>query len=81
MAQDPERVRQVFDAFTKNEFPDVPWQSYLDAIKNLSDVLKTVPAVPAPFCPSSTAVSARRKLAGIARRQPLNVLQSMPSAA
>ncbi len=81
MAQDPQRVRQVFDAFTKNEFPDVPWQSYLNAIKDMSDVLKTVPGVPSPPVPSPTAVSARRKLAGIARRPPLNVLPAMPSAA
>jgi len=78
MAQDAERVRQVFDAFTKNEFPDVPWQSYLDAIKDMSDVLK---AVPSPSVPSSTIVSARRKVAGIAARKPLNVVQPIPSAA
>jgi hypothetical protein len=41
MAQDPERVRQVFDAFTKNEFPDVPWQSYLEAIKKLRELVRS----------------------------------------
>ncbi len=81
MAQDSERVRLVFDAFTKNEYPDVPWQSYLDAIRNLSDVLNTVPALPSRSVSSSTAVSTRGKLAGIARRSPLNVLPAMPSAA
>ncbi len=46
MAQDPERVRQVFDAFTKTEFPDVPWQSYLDAIGDFS--LNTTTQTPSP---------------------------------
>jgi len=40
MAQDPERMRQAFDAFTKNEFPGVPWASYLDALKELKELVR-----------------------------------------
>jgi len=73
IVQDPERVRQTFDAFTKNEFPDVPWGAYLDHIKSLGEVLSSVPAaVPEPAAPSSSAL-ARGKLRGISRRQPLDV--------
>ena len=73
LAQSPERVRQVFDTFTKSEFPDVPWQSYLDQMEDLGRLLKSVTAgkpqstVPAP----AQSATVRSKLQGIAGRQPL----------
>jgi len=44
MVQEPERLRQTFDAFTRNEFPSMPFEAYLEEIKNLDAVLKSVPA-------------------------------------
>jgi hypothetical protein len=47
MVQEPERLRPTFDAFTRNEFPDMPFEAYLAEIKDLDAVLKSVPT-PAP---------------------------------
>jgi len=79
LAQEPERVRQINDAFTRNEFPDMPWQAYLEQIKNLGDVLKSVPAQEPKTAAPSSRVTARGKLGGIARCQPLDV-QLRPAA-
>jgi hypothetical protein len=69
LAQSPERVRQIFDMFTKNEFPDVPWQSYVDEIKDLRHLLTSAPAGQStPVAPGLPA-GARGKLAGITRRK------------
>jgi hypothetical protein len=43
MVQEPEQVRRTFDAFTRNEFPDVSWQGYLDEIRSLGEVLESIP--------------------------------------
>jgi hypothetical protein len=43
LSQQPERVRRVFETFTRQEFPDVPWESYLVDINSLGDTLKNVP--------------------------------------
>lgn len=49
MVQEPEKVRQTFDAFVRNEFPNVPWETYLDEIKSLGEVLESIPtAEPQP---------------------------------
>jgi hypothetical protein len=79
MAQDPDRVRQTFDAFARNEFPDVPWEAYLEEIKNLAGVLKSVPApMSQPAAPVSP-VPVRRKLERITQCQPIEV-QLRPAA-
>jgi hypothetical protein len=79
MVQDPDRVRQTFDAFTKNEFPDVPWEAYLDQIRSMGDVLKAVPVMQSHPAAQSSSSLARGKLGGIGRRPPLDV--QLPSAA
>ncbi len=73
MAQYPERVRQTFDAFTRNEFPGVAWQTYLEGIKNLSDVLKSVPPAPRRTDSPSSPATVHGKLEAIARCQPIKV--------
>jgi hypothetical protein len=79
MVQQPERVRQTFDAFTQNEFPNVSWQAYLDELKTLGDVLKSVSVVePHPVAVSSP-VTALSKLHGIAALPPAD-LQQRPAA-
>jgi hypothetical protein len=73
LAQEPERVRQTFDVFTRNEFPDVRWEAYLEEIKDLGAVLKSVPAA-LPRTPAHSAPeTVRRKLGGITRRPPVDV--------
>ena len=65
MVQEPERCRQTFDAFTRHEFPDVSWEAYLEEIKSLGEVLKSVPAAApqpanAPLRPAAHASEAER---------------------
>ena len=75
MVQEPEKVQRTFDAFTHREFPDASWQTYLDEIKNLDQVLKSVPvAEPGPVLTSSRAVTLS-KLCGIGNRQPEDVVK------
>jgi hypothetical protein len=69
LAQSPDRVRQIFDMFTKNEFPDVPWQSYVDEIKDLRHLLTSVPAGQSTSVAPGLPAGARGKLAGITRRK------------
>jgi hypothetical protein len=69
MVQEPEKIRQTFDAFTHHEFPDVPWQTYLDEIKGLREVLASVRVA------VSSLVTALYRLRGIANRQPIDVCQ------
>jgi hypothetical protein len=69
LAQSPERVRQIFDTFTKSEFPDVPWQTYVDQMDDLRHLLKSVSAGKSQSVAPATSASARGKLAGITRRK------------
>jgi hypothetical protein len=71
LAQSPERVRQIFDTFTKSEFPDVPWQSYVDQMEDLRHLLKSVPAGRPQSAATAPLAAVRSKLQGIAGRQPL----------
>jgi hypothetical protein len=71
MAQSPDRVRQTFEAFTRNEFPDVPWEAYLEEIKNISEVLKSVSAAVPRTAARSGPENVPRKLRGITRREPV----------
>ena len=68
LVQQPEGVEQTFKFFTKNEFPEVPWNGFLGAIKALGEVLAGMP--PAT---SSSAITARTKLRNIATRRPVPV--------
>jgi len=68
LAQQPEGVEQTFKFFTKNEFPEVPWNEFLGAIKALGEVLARMPAAP-----SSSATTARAKLRGITTLPPIPV--------
>src|SRR5271157_4343028 len=68
LAQQPEGVEQTFKFFTKNEFPDVSWDRFLEEIKALGEVLAGMP--PAT---SSSATTARAKLRHIATRRPILV--------
>jgi hypothetical protein len=75
MVQDPEKVQRTFDAFTHREFPDVNWETYLDEIKNLGEVLRSVAvAEPGPILTPSRAVT-MSKLCGIGNRQPEDVIK------
>jgi hypothetical protein len=71
MAQEPGRVQQTFDAFTRKEFPNVPWDSYLEQIKALSEVLRSVAVAAPQRSSSSPSETVRHKLHGIAARLPL----------
>ena len=73
LAQSPERVRQIFDTFTKNEFPDVPWQSYVDQMEDLRCLLKSVPAGKPQSAAPAPSAAVRSKLQGIAGRPPLRL--------
>ncbi len=64
LAQQPEGVEQTFKFFTKNEFPEVPWNEFLGAIKALGEVLAATPSPP---------ITARTKLRDIATRRPILV--------
>ncbi len=77
LAQDPERIRLTFDAFTKNEFPAVPWDAYLGEIKNLSDVLRSIPSGNSRPPVESTGTPVGTKLRGIARLKAIDVRQSI----
>jgi len=68
LAQQPEGVEQTFKFFTKNEFPDVSWDRFLEEIKVLGKVLAGMP--PAT---SSPPITARAKLRDIATRPPTPV--------
>jgi len=68
LAQQPEGVEQTFKFFTKNEFPDVSWDRFLEEIKVLGKVLAGMP--PAT---SSPPITARAKLRDIATRPPIPV--------
>jgi len=80
MVQEPERVRPTFDAFTRNEFPGMPFEAYLEEIKNLDAVLKAFPASAPQTVSPSSADLARKKLRNITKRQPLDVQQKRPAA-
>ncbi len=73
LAQSPECVRQIFDTFTKNEFPDVPWQSYVDQMEDLRCLLKSVPAGKPQSAAPAPSAAVRSKLQGIAGRPPLRL--------
>jgi hypothetical protein len=73
LAQNPERVRQIFDTFTKSEFPNVPWQSYVDQMEDLRHLLKPVPAGKSQSAEPARSAAARGKLQGIARRSPMKL--------
>ncbi len=64
LVQQPEGVEQTFKFFTKNEFPEVPWNEFLGAIKALGEVLAATPSPP---------ITARTKLRDIATRRPILV--------
>jgi hypothetical protein len=73
LVQESEKIRRTFDTFTHHEFPKVPWQSYLDEIQSLSEVLHSIPVEqPHPVAVSSppTALS---KLQDITAIQPVEV--------
>jgi hypothetical protein len=73
LAQSPERVRPIFDTFTKSEFPDVPWQSYVDQMENLRHLLKSVPAGKPQSAAPAPSAAVRGKLQGIAGRRPIRL--------
>ncbi len=63
----------------RREFPDVPWQTYLDEIKSLGEVLQSIPVEqPHPVAVSSP-LTVLSHVRGIASRQPIDVCQ--PKAA
>ena len=64
LAQQPEGVEQTFKFFTKNEFPEVPWNKFLEEIKALGKVLAAKQSPP---------ITARAKLRGITTRRPIPV--------
>ena len=68
LAQQPEGVEQTFKFFTKNEFPDVPWDRFLEEFKALGKVLAGMP--PAT---SSPPITTRAKLRDITTRRPIVV--------
>jgi hypothetical protein len=73
LAQSPERVRQIFDTFTNSEFPDVPWQSYVDQMEDLRRLLKSVPAGKSQSGAPAPSAAVRGKLQGIAGRRPIRL--------
>ena len=73
-----DRVRPTFEAFTRNEFPDVTWQGFLDQLQNLGDVLKAMPVRSLRPSALSSPVTVLPKLHDIARRSPLDVLEPAP---
>jgi hypothetical protein len=75
MVQEPERVRRTFDTFTRHEFPAVPWQTYLDEIRDLSEVLQSLAAEQPHPVAISSALNALSHVRGIATRQPIDVCQ------
>ena len=70
--QEPERLRQTFDAFVRPEFPDATWQGYLDQIHSLLEVLRHIPVQAPQRAPAPSMVSTRSKLHGIAQRRPID---------
>jgi len=68
LAQQPEGVEQTFKFFTKNEFPDVPWDRFLEEIKVLGKVLAGMPSAT-----SSPPITTRAKLRDITTRRPIVV--------
>ena len=60
MAQEPEKIRPTFDAFIRPEFPDVSWEAYLDEIKDLGEVLKSVPIAASPPVTARSRYAASR---------------------
>ena len=75
LVQEPEKIKQTFDAFTHHEFPEVSWQTYLDEIRSLREVLEYFPVA------ASSPVTAVSRLHGIATRKPIDVYQPRPRAA
>lgn len=75
MAQKPDRVRPTFDAFTRNEFPNVSWEGFLDHFKSLREVLKARSVYSPQSSASSSTVATRVKLRGIANQPPINVIK------
>jgi hypothetical protein len=73
LAQAPDRLRPVFDTFTKSEFPAVPWQSYVDQMDDLRRLLKSVPAGKSQFAASTSSTAVSGKLRGIAARRPMRL--------
>jgi hypothetical protein len=71
--QDPDQVRRTFESFTHREFPRVTWEVFLDAVKNLCDVLRVVPRVGVPSAPPSSPAAALPKVRGIAAARPLDM--------
>ena len=74
MAQEPEKVRPTFDAFVRPEFPNVSWEAYLDEIKDLGEVLKSVPVAEPGEVSACPPVTARSHVRGIANRRPIKVM-------
>lgn len=74
LAQEPEKIRRTFDAFTLREFPDTSWERYKEEIKDLNDILSNR----MPFEPlnveKSDNTSTESKLRGIARVAPDDAL-------
>ncbi len=67
LAQQPEGVEQTFKFFTKNEFPAVPWDRFLEEIKLLGEVLAGMSPATSP------PITARAKLRGITTLPPIPV--------
>jgi hypothetical protein len=77
MVQEPEKVKRTFDTFTRHEFPDVPWQAYLDEIKNLAEVLNFIPVAEPRRAATSSSGSTLSKLSGITTRKSIDLNPSL----
>ena len=77
MVQEPEKVRRTFEAFTRHEFPDVPWQAYLDEIKSLGEVLRSIPVAEPQRAVASSSGSTLSKLSGITTRKSIDLNPSL----
>jgi hypothetical protein len=72
--QAPDHVRRTFDTFTHREFPDVPWQDFIDQLSSLCDVLGAVPARPVPATPTrSQPATALPKVHDITAVKPIQI--------